>query len=66
MTFKTNPDYVLYVIQSPQSDLRAIDASAASICFPGNSRPDVQLHLRAQSWILPLYAAEISVSTLLI
>lgn len=53
---------VFYMIQSSQSDLRAVDASAAALCFLGDTGPDVQLHLWAQSWILPLHAAEIYVS----
>lgn len=62
MTFKTSSDNVPYMIQSSQSDLRVVDASASSICFLGNPGPDVQLHLRAESWSLPFYAAKTSVS----
>lgn len=54
--------HILYTIQSPQSDLRTFDASAAAIRCPGDTGPDIQLDLRAQSWILPLHAAEIPVS----
>lgn len=49
-------------IQSPQPNLRAVDASAAAIRFLGDTGPDIQLHLWAQSWLLPLHAAEVFVS----